>query len=387
MLVVGPAGTGKTTALGNAARLLGAQGRAAVGLAPSGKAADVLGAETDWPATTLAKLLYEHGRPDGPGPAWRLPAGTSVVLDEAGMASAQDLGALVALVERHRWRLVCVGDPAQLPAVGRGGMFALWCERLATHLLDEVHRFAEGWQAEASLALRRGDPAAAAAYAQRGQLATVHPALVADQVARQYERLASRGQSVAITTASAGTARAINVEIQRRRNPRDRGPSVVLADGTAAFAGDQVATRRNLSLATDTGAAVRNRQTWTVTKFGEDGSLVLTSDQRGSVVLPAAYVARHVDLAMGRHRIRDPGHDHRPRHRRSGGLQHSRRHLRGHDQRPFPQPGLDRGPHRPGRRRGGPGCCHCPARQLPQRPRGGRPARRGAARVGRERAA
>lgn len=133
VLVVGPAGAGKTTALGRAARLLADQGRPAIGLAPSGKAADVLATETGWPAVTVAKLLYEHNRPSRPATAWRLAAGTSVVLDEASMASTEDLDALVGLVERHHWRLVCVGDPAQLPAVGRGGMFALWCERLAAH--------------------------------------------------------------------------------------------------------------------------------------------------------------------------------------------------------------------------------------------------------------
>ncbi len=138
-----------------------AQGRPALGLAPSGKAADVLAAETGWPATTLAKLLHEHRRPDGPGPAWRLAAGTTVVLDEAAMASTDDLDALVALVERHRWRLVAVDDPDQLPAVGRGGLSALWCERLATHRLEEVRRFATGrpvWPAYGS-DLRHGrDP-------------------------------------------------------------------------------------------------------------------------------------------------------------------------------------------------------------------------------------
>ena len=212
------------------------------------------------------------------------------------MASTEDLDALVALVERHRWRLVCVGDPAQLPAVGRSGMFALWCEQLAAVQLEEVRRFADDWQADASLALRRGDPAAAATYAAHHRLQTVHPALLADRVARQLERLVARGQTVAITTASAGTARAINTEVQRRRNPRRQGPSVDLRDGTRAFVGDRVATRRNVPLATDTGASVRNRQVWTVTEVGHDGTLVLVDPTRGSVRLPAGYVARHVEL-------------------------------------------------------------------------------------------
>jgi ATP-dependent exoDNAse (exonuclease V) alpha subunit len=297
VLVVGPAGAGKTTALGRAAEVLREQGRPAIGLAPSGKAADVLATETGWPATTLAKLLHEHGRAGGPAPAWRLPAGTTAVLDEAGMASTDDLDALVELVERHRWRLVCVGDPAQLPAVGRGGMFAHWCEELPAHHLDQVRRFADDWQAEASLALRRGDPAAAPAYGARDCLQTVHPALLADQVARLHSQLTRQGESVAITTASAGTARAINVEIQRRRNPRQTGDAVALVDGTSAFAGNLVATRRNdAGLTTDNGSSVRNRQTWTVTEVGKDGSLMLADPERGRVQLPARYVARSVEL-------------------------------------------------------------------------------------------
>jgi len=213
------------------------------------------------------------------------------------MASTEDLDALVELARRHRWRLVCVGDPAQLPAVGRGGMFAHWCEALPAHHLDQVHRFADDWQAEGSLALRRGDLAAARAYGARDRLQTVHPALLADRVTRQHQQLTRQGESVAITTASAGTARAINVEIQHRRNPRRTGSSVALADGTRAFAGDQVATRRNdAKLRTDTGAPVRNRQTWTVAEVGEDGSLTLADPKRGRVQLPARYVGSHVEL-------------------------------------------------------------------------------------------
>ncbi|MDP9419445.1 MAG: AAA family ATPase [Actinomycetota bacterium] len=298
MVVVGPAGAGKTRMLGSAASILRAERRPAIGLAPSGKAADVLATETGWPATTLAKLLHEHRKPDGAPPAWRLPTGTTLVLDEAGMTSTEDLDALVGLVQHHRWRLVCVGGPAQLPAVRRGGMFTHWCEALPAHHLEEVHRFEDDWQAEASLALRRGHPNAGRSYAARHRLQTVHPALLADRVGRKHEVITSRGQSVAITTASAGTARAINVEIQRRRNPRRQGPSVTLTDGTRAFVGDQVATRRNdAGLVTDRGSPVRNRQTWMVKEVGEEGSLTVADPQRGQVQLPAHYVARHLELS------------------------------------------------------------------------------------------
>lgn len=288
-LVVGPAGTGKTTALGRAVRHLDEQGRPVIGLAPSGKAADVLAAETGCPAVTLAKLLADLRTQDS-------PAGTTVILDEAGMCSTDDLDRLVRLVDARRWRLVCVGDPEQLPSVGRGGMFAHWCETLPTIDLIEVHRYDEDWQAEASLALRRGDPAAVRAYADRGRVRGVHPALLPDEVARIHRRLDQRGESVAITTASAGMARAINTAIQSRELRRT-GVGVALADGTQAHVGDRIATRRNdASLRSTRGHEVRNRQTWTVAEAHADGGLTVHDPERGSVVLPANYVSAHVEL-------------------------------------------------------------------------------------------
>jgi ATP-dependent exoDNAse (exonuclease V) alpha subunit len=42
---------------------------------------------------------------------------------------------------------------------------------------------------------------------------------------------------------------------------------------------------------------VRNRHTWTVVAVGHDGSLTVAEPDRGTVTLPADYVARHVELA------------------------------------------------------------------------------------------
>lgn len=200
-----------------------------------------------------------------------------MILDEGGMASTEDVARLVGLAQAYRWRLVFVGDPAQLPAVGRGGMFAHWCDTLPVHHLEEVRRFAHAWEADASLALRAGDPQVATAYAEAGRLRTVHPATLTDQVVRQHDRLTARGRTVAITTASAGTARAINVEIQNRRDPTRSGWNVALADGTVAFVGDRVATRRNdATLLTATGVEVRNRHTWTVSRVHGNGDLTVS---------------------------------------------------------------------------------------------------------------
>ncbi|MBI2168934.1 MAG: relaxase domain-containing protein [Actinobacteria bacterium] len=297
MLVVGPAGTGKTTTLAAAVSALAEAERPVIGLAPSGKAADVLAREAGCHAATLAKLLVEYSGPGGPEQRWTLTPGTTVIVDEAGMASTLDLDRLVALAREHRWRLAFVGDPGQLPAVGPGGVFAHWCATLPAHELDEPRRFVEPWEAEASLRLRAGEKGAVDEYAAHGRVVTVHPSLVGDLVAREYRRASVSGGTVAITTVSEGTARAINAEIQRRLATWRSGPGVVLHDGTRVFAGDTIATRKNnRRLVTTSGAPVRNRQDWKVTTVRPDGGLDVFHPERGRARLPAPYVARYVQL-------------------------------------------------------------------------------------------
>lgn len=64
-------------------------------------------------------------------------------------------------------------------------------------------------------------------------------------------------------------------------------------DGQPIGVGDQVATRRN-----DRDLGVANRDTWTITGIGDDGSLTITgSAPASSRTLPAAYTAKYVELA------------------------------------------------------------------------------------------
>lgn len=291
VLVVGPAGTGKTHTTAQAVAALQADGRPVVGLAPSGKAADVLSIAAGCPTGTMAGFLTRH-RGHRPSP-W--PSGTTVVLDEAGMAATHDLARLIELVRANHWRLVAVGDPAQLPSVARGGVFAHWCDTIPRHVLDEPRRFSEAWEAAASLGLRSGRPDAVDAYATHGRLHSAHPATVADQVARTWQAHVDAGRSVAVTTTNADRARTINQEIQWQRQPA--GCSAQLHDGTRAFVGDRIATRRNDPLLrTSECDRVRNRHTWTVTAVHPEGSLTVEHPHRGSVDLPADYAATHVEL-------------------------------------------------------------------------------------------
>jgi conjugative relaxase-like TrwC/TraI family protein len=165
LCAVGVAGAGKTTAL----RLLGdifeEAGVPVLGAAPSGRAADELARATGINSRTLHRLLLDAREQRG------LPHGTVLVVDEAGMAETRVLAPVLGLVEDADGKAVLVGDPAQLPAVGAGGLFAALCERLGPVTLDENRRQLDPAERAALARLRVGDPEPYLAHAaSRGRL-------------------------------------------------------------------------------------------------------------------------------------------------------------------------------------------------------------------------
>jgi hypothetical protein len=87
-------------------------GRLVFAVAPTAKAARVLETETRMPADTIAKPLHEHARPDrAPLGRCRLPAGTTLVVDEASMIGTSTL---------HRtWRFRAYRRVGNVPILGR----------------------------------------------------------------------------------------------------------------------------------------------------------------------------------------------------------------------------------------------------------------------------
>jgi AAA domain/UvrD-like helicase C-terminal domain len=126
-VLVGGAGTGKTTVLGalKKSKTLARQG--ILFLAPTGKARVRLGQKTGDPSMTVAQFLYQQDRYDAArqrplfeGDALYAKEKT-VVIDESSMLTMDDLYAvLVALDLAHVQRLILVGDPNQLPPIGIG---------------------------------------------------------------------------------------------------------------------------------------------------------------------------------------------------------------------------------------------------------------------------
>ncbi|MFO1461564.1 MAG: AAA family ATPase, partial [Verrucomicrobiota bacterium] len=160
-VLIGPAGTGKTTLLSVLCQQSDIGAGGVLLLAPTGKARvrlDELANDAGFKAQTLAQFLHRCGRYYGPTQRYRLSdaekmsPGKTVVVDEASMLTEEMLGALLdALVGVQR--LILVGDPQQLPPIGPGRPFVDIVKRLQP---ANVHAmFPRVGQGYAELTIRR----------------------------------------------------------------------------------------------------------------------------------------------------------------------------------------------------------------------------------------
>ena len=302
MVVVGPAGAGKTNMLEAAVRDLHHQHRHVLGLAPTAQAAAVLHDDTGADCDTVAKLLYELDQHDPTRP-WPIPpAGATILVDEAAMLNTADLYRLVVHTEQRRWRLALVGDPFQLQAVGRGGMFNELCDTTRSIELEELHRFTHVWEAATTLRLRTADPEAIGTYAAHGRISAGSFDDHLATIATTWTQCRDAGESLSIVTTRNEHVTAINTHIQRHRmQAGELDPATATRiDGDWAMVGDIVVTRRNSrQLRTSAGDGVRNRERWTITHTHPDGGEITVSrlGGHGIITLPADYVHEHVQLA------------------------------------------------------------------------------------------
>ena len=284
--------------------MLARQGHRLVVVTPTLKAAEVAAAETGADGHSAAWLIHQHGwrwdddghwarRPDAtPDPAARLRPGDLLLIDEAGMLDQDTAHALLTIADEAGARVALVGDRHQLPAVGRGGVVdhaLAWAHPTAVVTLERLHRFTDPDYAALSLRMRTGnDPAAVFDALHRRGSIVIHPS-EAERTAALAEAGAAGDLVLADTREQVAC---LNAVIRDQRQVADDSTvSMMSARGERIGIGDRVATRRN-----DAGLGVANRQTWTVTGVGEDGSLALRGRGRGRA-LPAEYATKFVELA------------------------------------------------------------------------------------------
>jgi len=315
-VLVAPAGTGKTTAIAVAVPAWQNAGNRVVLLAPSARAAAELQHATATPADTVAKFLYDHqdqhvrsGWPPEPARTLMNP-GDVVVIDEASMLGTADLDVLTNAAADARAKLLLIGDPAQIgPVQAAGGMLTALAERLHAPTLEQVHRFEAPWEREASLQLRRGNPAVLDTYAAAGRIHDCpDDAAAHDAVFDRYRRAAAEGRTVLMLARTHRDVAELNARARAHATDTGAVHGPALLDGQVPWqAGDRLrATRNNRAISVENDY-LRNGDQFTVLGRAGEGLLVQRLAGQDQAVLPEAYVRDHaahgwaatIDAAQG----------------------------------------------------------------------------------------
>lgn len=213
----------------------------------------------------------------------------------------QDTGhALLAVTAEAGATVALVGDRAQLPAVGRGGVLDMAAQiRGRTNDMIELHRFTEPDYAALTLAMRdRENTGGVFDRLTAMGLVTLH---ANEDEAHDYITVQVHVQEdEAITVVSNDEAAALNDRIRAGRVESGAVDDTVTAtgnDGLPIGTGDLIRTRKN-----DTGIRVANQQQWIVQRVSDDGTVYAREAASGrrnprTVTLPPAYVAEHVHLS------------------------------------------------------------------------------------------
>lgn len=310
-VVIAPAGAGKTSSLKAAHAAWNSAGKHVVGLAPTGKAADVMVEENvaDTSMTIARAFIGTNGLSQDQiveKLGWN--RNTVVVVDEAGMVSNTDINRVLEAVSQAQARAVFVGDPQQYSAVkSRSGMLQTLSHELPDAVeLKEVFRQRDAAEREASTWLRGGEGAdisrAAQWYRDHHRLhAGSLTAMMNDAVAG-WESDTNAGKQSLLVASTREQVTALNAAAQKinaQRGNIDTTTSVDLSDGLTGHVGDVLLTRRNDStLTTTAGDMVRNGQRWHIHAINHDGSVTATriGDNPAEIVLPAGYLGEHTQL-------------------------------------------------------------------------------------------
>jgi conjugative relaxase-like TrwC/TraI family protein len=252
-VVVGPAGSGKTSALAAAYRSWHADQIPVIGTAVAALAARGLQSRTGIPSKTLTKLLIDLDQTD---PRTRRPtglvAGTVVVVDEASMVDTRSYARLLDHVCQSGARLALVGDTEQLPEIEAGGLFAALAADPSVVRLTTNVRQGELWERDALTALRENRPAAALlAYLDHNRIHVDEPRMLPAAITAAYADSAATDPLGTVALAStrrevAALNTTIRAQLVRDRKVDADGITARTPTGTTGFAtGDIVVITRN----------------------------------------------------------------------------------------------------------------------------------------------
>lgn len=338
--IVGPAGTGKTTTLGEVKSIWEAEHGAGsvIGLAPAAASADVLGRQLAMATENVAKWLHEsegHGASSRAGrffdvqarlarshaddrrsisfaqeaarlaatqQRWCFRSNQLIIIDEASMVSTFQLAALVQQAHVAGAKILLVGDPGQLDSIDAGGVLG-WLDRQEkTTRLSSIWRFHEKWEGASSLKLRRGDYSAILDYEKHLRISHGTYLDMVDQAYLAWQADTLAGKSSILIAADNDTVGMLNERAQAdlvAKGEVDPELSVLLNDGLYAGFGDTIIARGNdRRLVDSNGDFVRNGTLFDVESVSQhDGSLLAVRRGTGArVTLPRTYLESCVEL-------------------------------------------------------------------------------------------
>ncbi|WNB86148.1 AAA family ATPase [Cellulomonas sp. ATA003] len=325
-VLVGPAGTGKTTtlaALKNVWEQTYGRG-AVVGLAPSATAAAELGHALGIECENTAKWLHEStgsgaGRRSdllahlqaerttacgidqrtrlrtidtaintltAQSESYRLRRDQLLIVDEASLAGTFTLDALTAQASAAGAKVLLVGDHKQLSAVDAGGAFHLLAERSRPATLTSLWRFSQPWEAAATRRLRTGDPAVIEDYAEHDRISAGPAEVMCEDAYTAWQTYTQNGIPAILIAADSHTVDVLNARAHNDRVTNGLvGPvGITKTDGTQIAVGDRVLSRANNRRLRTPHGYVRNGDLWQVTAITGGALTVIPVARPGSAM-------------------------------------------------------------------------------------------------------
>lgn len=285
-VVVGRAGSGKTSMLGAACEAWRASGIPVAGVALAARAALELRNGAGIEATTIDRLLLDVQRPGG-----GLPADGVIVVDEAGMVGTRMLARVMDLAQAAGTKVVLVGDHHQLPEIEAGGTFGGLVNRLRAIELTTNRRQHEPWERAALDDLRDGElDDAVDAYGEHDRLvvAATTEAASEELVGDWWQAIDEHGTDALMIAARRVDIDDLNARARLRMDAAGAlGEESVAARGRDYRVGDRIICLRN-----HRSVGVLNGTRGTVTAVDpQDRTVTFLRDDSGeSVVLPPVYL-------------------------------------------------------------------------------------------------
>ncbi len=290
-LVIGYAGTGKSTMLGVARKAWEAAGYEVRGTALSGIAAENLEAGSSIASRTIASM--EHGWEQGRD---LLTSRDVLVIDEAGMVGTRQMERVLSHARDAGAKVILVGDPQQLQAIEAGAAFRSIAKRIGSVEITDIRRQQTDWQRDETRHLATGRTAEALdAYREHDMLnpADTRGAARSELIdSWDRERIAKPDDSRIILTHTNDEVRELNLGARERlRASGELGSDVAMQveRGERSFAaGDRVMFLRN-----ERELGVKNGTLGTLQSVNRQSMAVLLDDGRSVAFDTKSYA--HID--------------------------------------------------------------------------------------------